>query len=348
MESELQRSTIRTRFPPTVAVVREDHDDLPGALRSVWQRSPCLLPASLPRQVVIKPNLCDIAAWETGVTTDPRWLGALSQELRSIRPDVLIRVVESDAISAYKTHRSCDETFERLGFVSAAQDAGVELLNLSRCDTIEIRVQGIPYPVRIPDLFLEEMYFISIANLKVHGYTRMTGVLKNSIGLLTDSDISSFHPYLSTLVSHLHLLCPPDLAIIDGRIGLEGHGPIMGDPVHMNSIIAGNDALAVDETACHLMGIAPEDVPYLRHTTRALGRKFGDFEISGDVQARKFAFQSPETHRTILVKFGNRRLHQRSEAFINRWIDRSLRLRQDPVAFTKSAFSYLARSKRAR
>src|SRR5271170_1944490 len=104
-----------------VSAVRiENHDDLAKGFALALQQLPNLLPRTLPRQVVIKPNLCDITSWETGVTTDPRWMAALSVELRSIRPDVQIRVVESDAISAYKTYRSCDETFERLGFVSAA------------------------------------------------------------------------------------------------------------------------------------------------------------------------------------------------------------------------------------
>ena len=141
---------------------------------------------------------------------------------------------ESDAVSAYKSFRSCEETFDRLGFAAAARDAGIELVNLSRRDALEIRLDGIPQPVRIPQLLLEEMYFISIANLKLHGYTRMTGVLKNSIGLLTDAEISSLHPYLSILISRLHKLCTPDLCIIDGRIGLEGSGPIIGRPVRMD------------------------------------------------------------------------------------------------------------------
>src|SRR5271163_738818 len=231
-----------------VSAVRvENHDDLAQSFALALQQLPDLLPRALPPQVVIKPNLCDITAWETGVTTDPRWLAILARELRAIRPDVRIRVVESDAISAYKSYRSCDETFDRLGYLSAAHEAGIELVNLSRCDAIEIRLHGISQPVRIPQLLLEEMYFISTANLKLHGYTRMTGILKNTIGLLTDADISSLHPYLSILISRLHRLCSPDLCIIDGRIGLEGSGPILGRPLRMDTLLVGNDALAVDE-----------------------------------------------------------------------------------------------------
>src|SRR5580704_11222069 len=249
---------------PRVSAVRvEDHAQLASGFRLALQQLPGLLPQTLPRQVVIKTNLCDISPWETGVTTDPRWISILAAELRAIRPDVEIRVVESDAVSAYKSFRSCEETFDRLGFAAAARDAGIELVNLSRRDALEIRLDGIPQPVRIPQLLLEEMYFISIANLKLHVYTRMTGILKNSMGLLTDAEISSLHSHLSILISRLFRLCSPDLCIIDGRVGLEGNGPIMGRPLRMDTILVGNDALSVDEVACRLMGIPPRQVAHL-------------------------------------------------------------------------------------
>jgi uncharacterized protein (DUF362 family) len=328
----------------TVYAVRiEQHDELARAFRAALEQGPDLLPASLPAQVVIKPNLCDITAWETGVTTDPRWMVVLARELRAVRPDVRIRVVESDAVSAYKHYRSCDETFERLGWVDAARDEGVELINLSRAETMEIRLPGVPLPVRIPQIFLEEMFFVSIANLKVHAYTRMTGILKNSLGLLADADISSLHPYLSTLVSQLHKLFPPDLCIIDGRIGLEGHGPILGEPVRMDTLLVGRDALAVDEAACRLMGIDVRDVPPLLRTAKDLGRNFGEFETKGELRPRTFAFDRGGGHPAILTKFASRRLHENMSALSNRWIDRAYRFKREPGAFMKSAISKLTR-----
>ena len=330
-----------------VAVVQlEDHDQLAAGFRSALQIVRELLPDILPKQIVIKPNLCDITSWETGVTTDPRWLEVLAIEIRSIRPDAEIRVVESDAISAYKSYRSCDETFERLGFVSAAEDCGIELVNLSRADTIEIRLDDIPMPVRIPQLLLEEMYFISVANLKVHPYTRMTGVLKNSLGLLPDADISLFHPYLSVLISRLHRLCPPDLCIIDGRIGLEGKGPIMGDPVRMDTLLVGADALVTDEVASLLMGVQPDCVPHLRQVAKDLNRSLGQFEIIGQLRPRTFAFDAAQAFPSIIAKFANRRLHRGMEDFSRLWIDRAFRLKEDPRSFARSAIRKLAKGRR--
>lgn len=336
--SALADSTIS----PVTAILRcDDQAGLAGAVRRLRAIAPSLLPASLPGKVVIKPNLCDLVSWETGVTTDPAWLPVLADQLRSIRQDVQIVVVESDAISAYKNFRSCDETFNRLGYREIARQHGIELLNLSKTESIEISLPDIPLPISVSELFLEEFYFISIANLKVHSYEYMTGILKNSIGLLMGADLTPIHPYLSSLISQLHRLCPPDLCIIDGRIGLEGHGPILGDPVPMNTVIFSNDALAADVAACKLMMIPPEEVPHLRATAKYLGRQLPDVLVPGDIQPRAFVFNVPG-HRSIRLKFANRRLHHSSERFVNRWLGRYQRLKDHPWTFTTEAISKLS------
>jgi uncharacterized protein (DUF362 family) len=288
-----------------------------------------------------------MVSWEAGVTTDPSWLPVLAAELRTVRPDVQIVVIESDAVSAYKNSRSCDETYDRLGYREIAREHGIELVNLSKSESIEISMDSIPMPILISELFLGEFYFISIANLKVHPYERMTAILKNSLGLLTEADISSLHPYLSLLISHLHRLCPPDLCIVDGRIGLEGQGPILGDPVRMDSIIFSNDALAADVAACRLMMIQAEEVPHLRKVAKDLGRSIPEIQLPANIQPRSFDFDGP-SHGAILLKFANRRLHRSSELFTNRWLDRFLRFKREPVKFATEAIPKLARRLHAR
>jgi uncharacterized protein (DUF362 family) len=341
-------SGLETTTSPVAAILRcEDHGDLAGVLTRLHSVAPLLLPRSLPAKVVIKPNLCDIVSWEAGVTTDPAWLPVLANELRAIRPDVQIVVVESDAISAYKDFRSCEETFDRLGYTEIARQLGIELVNLSKTESIEISLPGIPLPVLISELFLEEFYFISIANLKVHSYEYMTATLKNSLGLLSGADLSGMHPYLSTLISQLHRLCPPDLCIVDGRIGLQGHGPILGDPVVMNAIVISNDALSADTAACKLMMIRPEEVPHLRQTAKDLGRPLPEISLPADIQPYAFAFNGPG-HKNILLKFANKRFHRSSEVFTNRWIDRFLRFKKEPMRFAAEAIPKLARRLYAR
>ena len=165
--------------------------------------------------------------------------------------------------------------------------------------------------------------------------------------LLTDADISSLHPYLSLLISQLHRLCPPDLCIVDGRIGLEGQGPILGDPVPMNSIIFSNDALAADVAACRLMMIPPEEVPHLRKVAADLARDFPEVQLPANIQPRSFAFND-SSHSAIILKFANKRLHRSSELFMNRWLDRFLRFKREPVKFATEGIPKLARRLHAR
>jgi uncharacterized protein (DUF362 family) len=345
----LGESSVAANFAPIVTTVlrSEPQAGLTGIFQRLRAVAPNLLPSSLPPKVVIKPNLCDIVSWEAGVTTDPSWLPVLAAELRAIRPDVRIVVVESDAISAYKSFRSCDETFDRLGYREIAQAHNIELVNLSKTESIEIALEGIPLPVQVSELFLEEFYFISIANLKVHGYEYMTATLKNSLGLLTGSDLTPMHPYLPMLISQLHRLCPPDLCIVDGRVGLEGSGPIIGDPVAVNAIVFSNDALAADVAACKLMNIPPDEVPHLRQTAKILGRQLPEITLPADIHPHPFAFDAPD-HRVILMKFANRRLHRASEAIANNVINRFVRFKREPIKFTMEAIPKLVRRLYAR
>lgn len=329
--------------PAAVIVVpAEDHDDLEGAFQRAVQTLPGLLPSRLPDQVLIKPNLCDIVSWDHGVTTDPRWVGVLSKALRHIREDVRIRIIESDAISAYRVRRSCRETFHRLGYSEAAEAAGVELVDLSRADSLLVRMAGLPEPVRVPELFLGEMFLISVANLKVHPYERMTGVMKNSLGLLSDADISGHHAWLPEVITGLHRYAPPDLCIIDARIGLEGIGPIIGHPVRTDTLIVGNDALAVDETACRIMDVEPRLVPHLAHAARSMGRTLGQVRVLGEVRVRPFVFDPGNIHKTIRTKFASRRIHKRFEVAANTWISRFYRFKRSPGSFLKGVARRLA------
>src|SRR5205823_4851640 len=64
----------------------------------------------------------------------------------------------------------------------------------------------------------------------------------------------------------------PDLAIVDGIVGMEGDGPLNGTPVESGVLVMGADLVAVDATCCRLMQLAPEKLPYLR---QAAARRLG-------------------------------------------------------------------------
>jgi uncharacterized protein (DUF362 family) len=67
----------------------------------------------------------------------------------------------------------------------------------------------------------------------------------------------------TTLQSHF--------AIIDGIVGMEGDGPIMGNSRNAGVLVMGRNLLSVDATGARVMGIDPRKVPYLAEASGNLG-----------------------------------------------------------------------------
>ncbi len=63
----------------------------------------------------------------------------------------------------------------------------------------------------------------------------------------------------------------PHLAIVDGIIGMEGYGPIMGTPRASGVLVMGTNLPAVDATCARLMDIDPWRVAYLAGASGRLG-----------------------------------------------------------------------------
>lgn len=74
---------------------------------------------------------------------------------------------------------------------------------------------------------------------------------------------------LNLFLFQLATLIPPHLAVIDGFEGMEGDGPVHGDPVALDWAMAGMNPLVVDRVATRLMGFNPEDIGYLTFLAEA-------------------------------------------------------------------------------
>ncbi len=79
--------------------------------------------------------------------------------------------------------------------------------------------------------------------------------------------------------------------MIDGFVGMEGRGPVHGNPVKMDTIIAGTDVVATDATATRVMGIDPQTIEHIKWGhERGLGEMY-DIEVVGDgIEAVKHIF----------------------------------------------------------
>jgi uncharacterized protein (DUF362 family) len=69
----------------------------------------------------------------------------------------------------------------------------------------------------------------------------------------------------------IHETLKPHFAIVDGVVGMEGDGPIMGTPKRAGVIVMGRNLPAVDATCARIMGIDPYKVSYLAASSERLG-----------------------------------------------------------------------------
>src|SRR5262249_24078300 len=76
----------------------------------------------------------------------------------------------------------------------------------------------------------------------------------------------------------------PDLAIVDGIVGMEGDGPLNGTAKPLGALVMGTDLVAVDATCCRLMKLDPERMGYLilGHQKRLGHLRAAEIEQAGE------------------------------------------------------------------
>ena len=230
------------------------------------------------RKVLIKVNFITDKTWETGATTDPIVVEAIIEKLKEL--PVTVAVVESDA-----TMTNADKAFEKTGMKEMCARNGVECINLRYVkDKVKLDVpnEEVLGSITVPRIVTESA-IISAAKLKTHMSTGVTLGMKNMFGLLPDKFKAKYHARgISKVIVDINTVIKPALTVIDGFVGMEGHGPVDGTPIKMDLIIASKDVVAADATGCRVMGIDPHSLSHIRRAhEKGLGN-IDNIEVLGE------------------------------------------------------------------
>ena len=79
------------------------------------------------------------------------------------------------------------------------------------------------------------------------------------------------HAGINQCILDIAATVKPHFAIVDGIVGMEGDGPIMGTPKPTGVLVMGRNLTAVDATCARIMGIDPFLVDYLAAADGLLG-----------------------------------------------------------------------------
>ncbi len=206
-------------------------------------------------QIGIKPNLVLASPAVSGATTHPEIVEGIIRYLQSKGFRRLI-ILEGSWVGA-----NTREAFQVCGYEAISRKYGVPLIDL-KGDAAEERRAG-EMSIKVCRTALAVDYLINVPVLKAHCQTELTCALKNLKGCLPDSEKRRFHSMgLHKPIAHLGAILKPGLNLVDAIAGdltfEEG-----GNPVQMDRIFAGKDAVLVDAYAASLLGYAPADIAYI-------------------------------------------------------------------------------------
>ena len=249
------------------------------------------------KSVVIKPNVCNSKNPEGIVLTDFRVIKAVVDMVRENGNDVLI--VESDNISG-----TAETRMEKSGLMALLDNWGVDFLNLSHNDYQEYEIADTV--LRLPRTVLEADYFINIPKIKTCAHTLVTLGIKNLYGVFQRKKKSKLHKHLDEILLFLAETVRNDLVIVDGINCMEGNGPVIGNPVCLNLVLAGQNVVAVDTVCSWLMGYDPSKIPHISGTAaRGIGPITQDkIQVVGaDLSKYARDFEPPYSLKATLKSF---------------------------------------------
>ena len=216
------------------------------------------------KRVVLKPNLVEYHR-DKVINTHPHVVAAVIELCRREgAAEVLVaegpghwrnveHLVAASGLGDVLRHTRCP-------FIDLNHDEPVKTTNLGRL-------------TRLEHLYLSRTIatadvVISLPKLKTHHWAVATLSLKNLFGTLPGICYgwpkNELH-WRGIDNSIVDIACTrtPDLAIVDGIVGMEGDGPLNGTPKPTGVVVMGCDLVAVDATCCRLMQLNPEKVAYL-------------------------------------------------------------------------------------
>jgi uncharacterized protein (DUF362 family) len=79
------------------------------------------------------------------------------------------------------------------------------------------------------------------------------------------------HAGIPQTVFDINASLPKTIAVVDGIVGMEGDGPIMGSPKKLGLIVVGANLAAVDATCARIIGLNPARIHYLQLSADRLG-----------------------------------------------------------------------------
>lgn len=237
------------------------------------------------KKVVLKPNLVEYHR-DKVINTDPRVVSAV---IELCKKEGASEVVVAEGPGHW---RNVEYLVEASGLGDVLRRHAVAFVDINHDEPVKTpnlgRLTGLEYLYLSKTVAAADV-LISLPKLKTHHWAGATLALKNLFGTLPGICYgwpkNELHwRGIENSIVDIALTRTPELAIVDGIVGMEGDGPLNGTAKPFGALIMGHDLVALDATCCRLMMLDPEKIGYLvLGAMKKLGRlKEGDIPQLGE------------------------------------------------------------------
>ena len=280
---ENKKQSLNNKYPVAIlSCPSYEKEELMNAIHLGWQKtSP---PEVKNKKVVIKPNLVEYSA-ERPINTDVRLAGALVQFFQELGAREVI-IAEGSG-----HRRDTEAVWKKVGYFDLKNKFNVRLIDLNYDNLHAIKTRSykdsLIKHLFLPETILTSDFIVSVPKMKTHHWAGITLSLKNMIGIVPGmkygwpKNIIHWNGIEKSIIE-INATIRSHYTVVDGIIGKEGDGPIMGSPKKVGAIIMGHNALSVDATAARIMGIEPAQSTYFQaaHVNRLGSLKAEDISLT--------------------------------------------------------------------
>jgi len=211
--------------------------------------------------VLIKPSLATKKNAEDKTTVNPAMIEAVVLILKEL--GVRRIIIGEGCVPAY----SMEEIFNLTGVSAIAERHKVELINLNKAETVEIKVPGGEslQKVKVAKIAAEADLIVNIPRLTTHSQTVMSVATKNMKGVLPPDVKQSFHAVdLAQRIVDLNKALSKQIIVVDATRAMEGYGPTEGKALNLHMVIVGRHPITVDRVCARIIGQDEANIPFLQ------------------------------------------------------------------------------------
>lgn len=230
------------------------------------------LPDLKGKVVMLKPNMIDVAAGKP-ITTDVAVIAAAVKLMDYLGAKEIV-VGEGPGHD-----RDTEYLLNASGHGALYKKLGIKYVDLNLDDLVKVaNANGFAQidPFYFPKTAAIADVIVSVPKLKTHHWSRITCSMKNLYGCVPGRRYGwpknvLHYKGIDNCIVDLTRLLKPGIQLVDAVVAMEGDGPLNGTPKDSKFLMLGNDCAATDATCARIMGIDPQNVPYLRAAGEAIG-----------------------------------------------------------------------------